>query len=197
MVSEAAICSGALQLVGQSSIQNLTDDNDRARKCAELYPVKRDALLRKYRWKFATKWQELSANAVNYSKAYGNSYLIPGNCLRVLSVNDTDPEFSPPQDVTWDIEGSNIVTDERAPIKVKYISRETNTSRFDASFIACLELYLAKYLSASYREVSPNQLGVWEELFQQELRDARYVGSIEARPQLRSPKRPSWSYWGR
>lgn len=59
-LTDVAICNKALILLGVSTINSFTDDNDRASVCSETYPIILDALLGMTDWRFATGKAQLS-----------------------------------------------------------------------------------------------------------------------------------------
>lgn len=54
------IINNALNYLGQQNIQSIDEQNDRARKCKQLYDVARKELLRKQDWGFAQEEVELN-----------------------------------------------------------------------------------------------------------------------------------------
>lgn len=193
MASEVSIVNQALARVAQGTIVNLSD-NDRLSRVASLhYEDKRDALLRDYRWKFAIKRIELPALLDPPEFGHRHAYQLPADSLRALSVNEIDPEFDPDLDpAIWDREGPNIVTDEEPPIKVRYIARITDTTRFDPSFVDALSIYLAIYFVPSFRELDPNLPVALREEFKDIVSVARRTSAIEGRPQRRKHTRSAW-----
>lgn len=191
--SETEIVNLALARVGQGTIVNI-NDNDRLSRTAKLhYATKRDNLLRMYRWKFAIKRIELPALLTAPVFGYEYAYQLPTDCIRVLSVNEIDPEFDPDIDITlWDREGDTIVTDESAPIKVKYIRRVTDPNHFDPAFKDALSAYLSIYFAPSFRETESNLTTKLMEEFEITVRNAKYISAIEGRPRKRRLTRSGW-----
>lgn len=196
MASEVSICSQALARVGQGPITNIDDQDRLARVCKLHYADKRDALLRNYRWKFAIKRaSDLAALSPAPTYGYSYRYAVPNDCLRVLAVNDLDPEFDEEMDPTlWDREGDAIVTDEAPTISLRYIARITDPTRFDPMFADALSIYLATYLVPSFREVSADLPASLREEFEYIVRQARHISAIEGRPRRRYHTRSAWLY---
>ena len=200
MSSDVSIVNRALARVGQGPIVNLSEGSRLARVAQQWYEPSRDELLRDYRWKFAIKRASLPALAQAPVYGYTYAYQIPGDCLRVLSVNDLDPEYDPDLDPTlWDREGDTIVTNERPEIKVRYIRRVTDPASFDESFSAALVALLAWRFSPSLRELETDLPQVLESEYQRALMTARSRNAIEARPRVRKRTRSYWAEtprWG-
>lgn len=193
-VSVTDICNLALARVGQSEITNITDDNRRAKLCNLHYEQKRDTLLRMYRWKFATKRASLPALTDAPTFGYTYAYQEPTDCIRVISVNELDPEYDPDLDPgLWDKEGSTIVTDLAAPLDIKYISRVTDTTQFDACFVDTLASFIAIYLAPSLRETETDLVSTFRSEFNVLVKDAKFVNAIEARPRYRRNTSSAWA----
>jgi hypothetical protein len=193
MSSVVEICNLALARVGQPPIVNIDDGDRLSRLCKLHYEPKRDDLLRQYRWKFAIKRQEVPASATPPVFGYANAYTLPSDCLRVLSINELDPEFDPDLDPSlWDREGNKIVTDEGPPLSVRYIRRVIDPKEFDPSFSNCLSAWLAYFFIPSLREVEVGiSQGLLEE-FDFFVSRAKSISSIESRPRLRRHSRSNW-----
>lgn len=193
-VSETSICNQALARVAQGPIVNINDGDRLARLCKLHYGPKRDALLRDYRWKFALRRAALPASATPPAFGYANAYVLPVDCLRVLSINDIDPEREPDLAEQWDREGDTIVTDLGAPLKIRYTARVTDPTRFDASFVDALTAYLALYLAPSIKELDANLTATMRQEFEFIVSRARHTSAIEGRPVRRYRLSSSWVY---
>lgn len=140
--TETAVANAALSLIGISTpltdIDN--DDSGNARTVRLHFASVRDALLRRYPWNFAEKYDTLtalpSAPKFNYSYAYN----MPSDCLRVLEVGGT--HWTRARDV-WKVQGRTILTDECAPLPVIYTRREDRVAIWDALFRLAFEVALA------------------------------------------------------
>lgn len=198
MASEVEICNQALARLGQPPIISLADPSRGARLCSLFYAPKRDELLRHYRWKFAIRLVNLPAGAPAPLFGWAYRYPLPTDALRVLSVNDLDPDMDPHIDRTrWDREGSDIVSNEPPMIAVRYIARVEDPQRFDESFASVLSLSLARYMAPSIEDVGSDLAFRLGEEFQISVAQARHISAIEGLPQRRRPSRSGWLYGGR
>lgn len=124
--SITSIANRALQLVGASSILNLTDNSPEAREVSRAYDACRRAELRARRWNFAIRRALLAADTQPPTFGGPYRYALPADCLRVLIDQDTPTD--------WHIEGRSITTDQPGPLPVRYIADVTDTTAFDPSF---------------------------------------------------------------
>ena len=145
-MSEVSICNGALTHVGASLIASLDDDTDRAELCKELYPRTRDEALSRHAWGFATKRAQLAQSATGPLFDYSLGFTLPIDFLKLISTSIDGPVDSLRQPI-FSIEGNELVTDEAAPIKIRYIARITSTGLFPIWFSAYLEFVLADKLA--------------------------------------------------
>lgn len=139
-LTETDICNSALIKIGAQRITSLNDDSEPARLCKEQYPKVRDALLRSHPWNFCITREELAASTDTPVFGFDYQFLVPTNCLRVLEI-DVD-------DYDWQREGNYILTDS-STLKIKYIKKITDTSRYDSTFAEALATKLAADISYS------------------------------------------------
>lgn len=96
MATAVSICSNALLELGAQAIASFDDGNDRARLCANVYPTRRDALLRAHPWNCAVRRVQLSPLAERPPWGYAHAYPLPPDWLRTLKVGgwgDYTPDF--------------------------------------------------------------------------------------------------------
>ncbi|HET7663890.1 MAG TPA: hypothetical protein VFK31_09655 [Rhodanobacteraceae bacterium] len=92
-ISPVMICSDALLMLGSKPIASFSEASDpsnldRARLCANLYPMVKLAILRSHPWNCATKRVQLSPDATPPAFGYTYRFALPGDWLRTLSVGD-------------------------------------------------------------------------------------------------------------
>ena len=140
-LTETAIMNMALDLLIEESIDDTSDDRPVARWLARNYETVRDALLRQHPWNFALKRDSLAADPTAPAFEWAYRYLLPSDCLRLLPLTVAgDMNGSP----IWHVvEGLYLLTDEPAPLKVKYIARIENPGLFDPNFVNALVHILA------------------------------------------------------
>lgn len=134
--SSVEICRNGLLLLGDSVINSFDDDNDRTTLVANLWPNAVNAVLRAHPWNCATKMVILGPESNTYGFDYAHSFLLPGECLRILSVGrrGETPDYG--------LAGGRVMMDDNV-CYLKYIFRNENISTYDASLVAALEAYMA------------------------------------------------------
>lgn len=86
------ICNIAMALVGvDRGIESLDDDSPEARYCKVLFPQIRQNLLRDHPWRWASRRVAL-ATLTETITAWDYAYAYPSECLKVLAVEDEDPD---------------------------------------------------------------------------------------------------------
>lgn len=86
MTTPVSICSGALVMLGDKPISSLTENTDRARLAANLYPDERASFLRAHPWNSAIKRVTLAPSSTAPAFDSFSVFDLPSDCMRVLSV---------------------------------------------------------------------------------------------------------------
>jgi hypothetical protein len=150
MSSEIDICNQALQKLGAERIVSLTQDTTNARECNACYEIIRDAELRAHAWNFAIKRDQLAADLVGPVFGYANSFQLPSDCLRLLNPDSWENYNT----LDRQIEGRKILTDESAPLNIRYIYRCEDTTQYDSLFIDAFACSLATQLNEKITQSS-------------------------------------------
>ena len=129
--STVELCNRALDLIGTNSITSLNDNSKAARLCNRNYGPVRDAVLRSYPWNCAMARARLPALVTSPAFGYARAFQLPQGpdpayCLRVWEING-----EPAEDIDYQIEGRTIVTDEAAPLDIRYVARIEDPTQFD------------------------------------------------------------------
>lgn len=143
MASVVEVCNSALQKLGADRISSLSDNSRNARAVNAAHTRVRDKLLRRYAWGFAIKRDELAASSTDPLFGPAKQYPVPSDFLRLLP---PDPEANL-NSLDWRIErgpsGRVIVTEDGAPLQIRYISRVTDPNEMDALFLELWAVELA------------------------------------------------------
>lgn len=174
MASEVEICNRALQKVGAKRITSLTENSVNARACNVAYSVLRDAELRAHPWNFAIARAELAADATDPDWGRAKSYTLPADFLRLI--DDYPEDNSLTKD--WQIEGNKILTDDSAPIYIRYISRVTDPNLMDVLFREALSAKIAMEICEELTQ-SNTKLASLSEDYKMKIREARKTNAIE------------------
>lgn len=151
------IVNQALHHLGVQRINSLTDDNKRAQLMNDLYTQVRDDVLRSATWGFAMKRAQLAEASPAPAFEFSKNFSIPADCLKVHQVWDYNPGSSTAtgtshpfpfgvdysdEDLRYKVEGDLLLANADT-IYIRYISRQTDVSKYSPDFIRCLSLELA------------------------------------------------------
>jgi hypothetical protein len=177
MASSVEICNDALQLLGQTRIVLLTDNNVGARACANAYDSSRQSELRAHRWAFAITRAQLPESATPPAFGRAHSYPLPTGCLRLL------PPY-PEQDFNsrdWIIEGRAIYTNDAAPLNIRYIDDIVDPNLMDVLFQRALSAAIALQICEELTQSNTKNERA-RAVYIDAIREARRTNGIEARP---------------
>jgi hypothetical protein len=136
-ISNVAIVNRALQKLGAERIESLTQDHPNARSMNAAFEQVRDAELRRYVWTFAIKRASIAADASDTLWGDWNQYSLPNDFLRLI--RDDETGHAP----DWRIEGLYIITQDAAPLEIRYVAKITDPNYFDSLFVEALACKLA------------------------------------------------------
>lgn len=133
-LSQVQIVNLALTGLGQDRVIAITDDTEAARVMRSLWDVTRDSLLAGFPWRFAIKRTSLPALAeVPAGTEWTLQYALPEECLRLVQVGE-DALLYGVEFQAFTLEGGNILTNEPAPLFVRYVQRVENTGLWPVLF---------------------------------------------------------------
>lgn len=134
-ITAVGICSNALLQLGDSPIASFDENTQRARLCANLWPMVRDDFLRKHIWACTRKRVILAPEAGTPAFDWGYSFLLPGDWVRTLQVGEQGER------IAYEHEGRRILTDE-ATLKLVYVWRNEDPTQWDDAMVdaACAAL---------------------------------------------------------
>jgi hypothetical protein len=171
-LSETEICAKAMVLLGQNPISDIDDTtNPNAVKCKAAYYSERDSLIREFDWSFARARSELQ-QTTEPDFGYSYAFEIPSGCLAVRLVNDNLYDY--------EIEGNSILTD-MDTCELVYSQRVEETGRFDALFVECLAVRVARSLAYSVLK-KLNVMQAMDALFEKIKPTARRVDISQSKP---------------
>ena len=169
MASIVDICNGALNQLGASTILTLTEDSKNARLCNARFTQIRDSVFRSHPWNSLQKRVELAADSDTPAWGFTSQFTLPADCLRVLTILDFDSDYK--------IEGRKILTD-NSSMKILYVSRVTDPNEYDELLRETLSAALAADIAYAVTSSNPVAKNMYD-LFQQKLKEARFVDSTE------------------
>ncbi len=172
MASSIDIVNRALDKLGESKINTIDDNTERARVMKRAYDRVREAELRAHPWNFAKRRALLPADADAPAFGFDYAYTFPADCLRVLPGVEDD----------WTIEGRKILTDTAAPLQVRYIANLVETGDFDALFVEVFACRLAVECAEKITQSSAKREQAKDE-YARALVEARKANAFEEKAQ--------------
>lgn len=190
--SEVDICNLALDRLGQPTIIDLEDDNKAGQLCRRMYPLARDEIQRRFPWRRLRKRASIAALADAPAWGYSNWYELPGDLLRLIEVYQNNT----PLHSGWELEGNRILINYSDPLNIRYICRETDTSKFDALMVSAIAAYMAKDMAESLTQ-DPAKKGFAYNDFNEIMKEAKHANAQEGNPtRLNSPDTWELVRWG-
>jgi len=187
--SDTAIANSALVIIGEDRITSLSSDTSRRAVYAnQQYPIKRDELLCKYRWGFATKRVALAQLADTPTFGFAYAYALPSDFLKFIGVYDAQQSKAnyTATEIIHKIESVDdqrvLVTDE-TEVNAVYTYRVTNTLNYDPHFGEALACLLAKNL-AGLLTSGPEAYNKAAKLYKDAIREAKEHHAFESTPEV-------------
>lgn len=163
MASKVSIANRALTKLGDQRILLLSDDNNAARTLNSMFDDVRDAEIRRHRWKFALKRDQLSALVAAPSWGFQFQYPLPTDFLGLVQVNEYYMRTGLTYKRPWSVEAGNILTDFPAPLKIRYMARIDNPALYDPLFVEVLACKLAMESAEALTQSSGKKQAAMEE----------------------------------
>lgn len=179
MTSVVGICNRALQKLGASAISALDENSKNARECSSAYESLRDAELRSHPWGFAIKRVQLPASSTAPAFGRARMFTLPADNLRLLAqypeLNDNHNDWQ----VESDNEGSPaILTNDAAPLNVRYVARMEDPTVFDAMFVEALASRIAYELCEAITQSNTKKQAAAQD-YTRAISEARRINAIE------------------
>ena len=169
MASVVDICNGSLNQLGASTILTLTEDSKNARLCNSRYTQVRDSVFRSHPWNCLQKRVEIAVDTTAPAWGFSFAYTLPADCLRLLRILDYDSNYK--------VEGRKILSN-TSSMKILYIGRVTDPNEYDELLRETLSAALAADIAYGITSSNPVSEKM-NTLFQDKLRDARFVDATE------------------
>lgn len=126
----------AMGHLGEDPILSIDDTSKRATACRLAYDAVRRRVLRVYPWNCAEARASLPANATPPPFGYAYAYDLPADFHRFW-------EQDSPLTNDWSIEGRQVLTDDGAPLNIRYIRDLQDCTVMDAALVDTIALNLA------------------------------------------------------
>lgn len=186
MASQVDICNQALVKVGAARIIALTDDTKNARTLNAIYEIKRDAELAANPWTFAIKRAEIPASSTAPAYGWAYAYPMPTDYLALVEVGENyafyDTDIGALFTLETDVNGRiSVLTDQPAPLQVRYIYRVTNAGLYPAIFVESFACRLAAEVCEELTQNLSKREQAWNE-YRRAIREAKRLNAIEQPP---------------
>lgn len=181
--SAVQIANRALTKLGDARILSLTEDSNGARVLNSMFEAVRDAELRRHRWKFALARAELLADADAPAFGFSYAYELPADFLGLVQVSEYVLRPYTPERGPWQREGTKILTDLPAPLRIRYIKRVENPGLFDPLFCEAFACRLAFESCESLTQSSTKKQAARED-YAEAVQEAMRCDAIEATADL-------------
>ena len=180
MASLVDICNSALNQLGAKTIISLTEDSKNARIINQRYNSVRDQVFREHPWNSLIKRVKLAKDSTAPVFEFSHAYTLPSDCLKVLSFSDSTSEFMAKNDINYKIENGKLLTS-AATVFLKYVSRETDTTKYDTSLSETISAALAADISYAITG-STTVMQLFEAKYKEKLKDSRFADATEGMP---------------
>lgn len=183
MATGVTICSNALLMLGSQPINDFADQTnlDRAKLCANLYPMVRDDLLRSHPWNCCIKRAVLAPDSVAPLFGYSHAFELPADFSRVLEVGNSN------QQIDYLVEGRAIQANTTV-LELRYVFRNEVESTWDAHLVALATQAMCATLAYPVTQSTAKQAGE-EQKLELMLRRAKAVDGQEDPPQTLGDER--------
>jgi len=174
MASNVEIANRALQKLGAKRIVSLTEDSRNGRAVNAAFEVLKEAELRKHPWNFAVKRASLAASATAPLFTKSNSFPLPSDFLRLLAPDEEDNTNYR----DWQIEGRSIVTNDDAPLEIRYVSNVDDPNEMDVLFREALSMKIAEELAEELTQSNQKKAEAVQ-AYMQKIGEARRANAFE------------------
>lgn len=179
------LANGALTKLGDALVTSLDDGSTAAALIKANLDRLRRAELRRYRWNFAAETAALAEVLPVPAFRWAHAYPQPNGSLRLLDVY-AGPFVSgsswPPPRADYQLQGSRILSNETAPLNVRYLLDKTDVGSWDAAFFEVMCCRLAAELCERFTQ-SAQKKPQLEALYERAVGDAKRLDAIEDEPQ--------------
>jgi hypothetical protein len=135
--TDVSICSNALLMLGDKPINALTENTDRAKIAANLYPGVRDAILRAHSWNCCIARVALAPDSTAPAFDFSFQFSLPADFVKALQVGEYGLEV-----YRFKIEGRKMLADDN-PLLLRYVFRNENPATWDAALVDAVTLEMA------------------------------------------------------
>lgn len=188
--NKLTVCNMALTIIGEPTIESISDVSEQARRCSQCYETDRKIVLRRYPWPWATRRVNLvRLNVTPQDYAYAYRYPSDSVCLRKLYAANEDGKLYPLPDfleykIVGDSEGWVLYTNAESAV-AEYTADIQDNELMDEQFREVLAWKLAASVAARLsKEPKITQMATaeYERLYSEAIANATNEQNIETPP---------------
>jgi len=176
--SVVSIWNRALQLLGCSFVQAITDTTKNGLACAACYEPIRDRLLEQHIWRFSIKLATLAADSPVPAWGRANSFTVPADFVMLAPDYEEDNSL----ELDYEVQDGKIFTDDAAPLYIRYVSLVTAPGTMTPSFRELLSHEMALAMCEALTQSNTKRAGLAREVDRMSA-IARRANSRLTRPQ--------------
>ena len=172
MASEVEICNMALGRIGEDPILSFDDGDKASDLCRDNWESVRDVTLKAIAPSCAVRRTTLVRSVDTPAWGWDYQYVLPTGYLKLLSPSSSESSelyevegYSP--SFKYEIEDGKLLCNDEGPIGIKYVFRQVNTTKYDATTVEAMVLAMASVLAWSLRNIrslSESLMGQFKEL---------------------------------
>lgn len=186
--SQTRIVNKALALLGSTTrITHIEDGTGPAKTALALFDEARDGTTADHPWNFAIKRAALAADSAAPLFEFDRAFTLPADCLRWLPPAKGDDHYFDGVE-----EDGKILTDEEAPLYIRYIRRVEDPGKWSQGFRHALACRLAMEMAEPITQQTKMSMKM-EKLYDAALRKAkRQDGLASGRRSRKASSRSTW-----
>jgi len=177
MASVTDIINRAAQHLGAKKVSSIDENSTLAIDFRTCYETLRDAELSKHRWSFAIQRASLAADSPAPTWGRANSFTLPADCLQVIPPYPEDDTV----DRDWVLESNKIITEDDAPLYLRYIARISDANQMHVLFREALACSIALALCEKVTQSNSKKVKL-EEDYDKAIKEAKRISAIQNVP---------------
>lgn len=180
-LTEEDIANMALTMLGQQPINSLSDTVNRAVMANARYADVRDMVLRAHPWNCAIKRDTLALNATAPEWGYSNTFSLPVDFVRLVSIEDPKQQYSIEagnQGDTSEDANELVILSDASEMKIRYVYQLTDVTKMDHTLKHAIATRLAAELAMAISGDSGKEAFMMEK-YQMMLMQAQWEDSVQ------------------
>lgn len=190
MASKVDIINMALTRLGEQPIGAIDEGSEPANIAGRIYDIVLESELRKWPWTWATTTQELTSIASETPPDFATAFALPADYIKMVEITDptmgtTYWRWNPHREVDvrfgneWEIREKKLYINTDY-VTIKYVKLQTDTTKWDSSFVDAFAWKLAMEMAMSLSE-QPAMVDIARSQYYIEMNIARGNSGAETR----------------